>query len=37
LESIKKNIAALKILVEAQHKSMKEIREDQSKNLTYIH
>jgi hypothetical protein len=37
LESIKKNIDALKILVEAQHKSMKEIREDQSKNLTYIH
>lgn len=37
LEDIKKNIDALKILVEAQYKSMREIREDQSKNLTYIH
>lgn len=37
LEKIKKNIDALKILVEAQYKSIKEIREDQSKNLTYIH
>ena len=37
LESIKKNIDALKILVEAQYESMKEIREDQSRNLTYIH
>jgi hypothetical protein len=37
LEAIKKNIDALKILVEAQYKSMKEIREDQNKNLTYIH
>ena len=37
LEKIKKNIDALKILVEAQHKSIKKIREDQSKNLTYIH
>jgi hypothetical protein len=37
LEDIKKNIASLKILVEAQYKSMKEIRENQSKNLTYIH
>ena len=37
LEDIKKNIDALKILVEAQYESMKEIREDQSKNLTYIH
>jgi hypothetical protein len=37
LEDIKKNIAALKILVEAQYESMKEIREDQNKNLTYIH
>jgi hypothetical protein len=37
LEDIKKNINSLKILVEAQYKSMKEIREDQSKNLTYIH
>jgi hypothetical protein len=37
LEDIKKNIDALKILVEAQYKSMQEIRENQSKNLTYIH
>ena len=37
LEDIKKNIDALKILVEAQYKSMKEIRENQSNNLTYIH
>ena len=37
LEAIKKNIDALKILVEAQYKSMKEIREDQGNNLTYIH
>jgi len=37
LEDIKKNIDELKILVEAQYKSMKEIREDQSNNLTYIH
>ena len=37
LENIKKNIDALKILVEAQYESMKEIREDQSRNLTYIH
>ncbi len=37
LEEIKKNIDALKILVEAQYESMKEIREDQSKNLAYIH
>jgi hypothetical protein len=37
LEDIKKNIGELKILVEAQYKSMKEIREDQGNNLTYIH
>jgi hypothetical protein len=37
LEAIKKNIDSLKILVEAQYKSMKEIRENQSNNLTYIH
>jgi hypothetical protein len=37
LEDIKKNIDELKILVEAQYKSMKEIREDQGNNLTYIH
>lgn len=38
IEDIKKNIAELKILVEAQYKSMKEIKEDQgNNNLTYIH
>ena len=37
LEDVKKNIAALKILVEAQYESMKENRENQNKNLTYIH
>ena len=38
IEDIKKNIAELKLLVEAQYKSMKEIKEDQSNNnLTYIH
>ena len=37
LEDIKKNINALKILVEAQYESMKEIGENQNKNLTYIH
>ncbi len=34
IEDIKKNIDALKILVEAQYESMKEIREDQKKNLS---
>jgi archaellum component FlaC len=37
IEDIKKNIDALKILVEAQYESMKEVREDQNKTLTYIH
>ncbi len=37
LEDIKKNIDSLKVLVEAQYKSMREIRENQSNNLTYIH
>jgi hypothetical protein len=37
LEDIKKNIDALKILVEAQYESMKEVREDQNKTLNYIH
>jgi hypothetical protein len=37
IEDIKKNIDELKILVEAQFKSMKEIKEDQGNNLTYIH
>jgi archaellum component FlaC len=38
IEDIKKNIDELKILVEAQYKSMREIKENQgSNNLTYIH
>jgi hypothetical protein len=37
LESIKKNIDALKILIEAQYESMKEIRETENKTLDYIH
>ena len=37
LEAIKRNIASLKILVEAQYKSLTEIRDNQNKDLTYIH
>ena len=37
LEDIKKNIDALKILMEAQYESLKEINESQNKNLGYIH
>lgn len=37
IESIKKNIDTLKILIEAQYESMKEIRETQTKTLDYIH
>jgi len=37
LENIKKNIDSLKILVEAQYKSLTEIRENQNLDLTYIH
>jgi archaellum component FlaC len=37
IEDIKKNIAELKILVEAQFKSMKDMKEDQGNNLKYIH
>lgn len=37
LMAIKKNIASLKILVEAQYKSLIEIRENQNKDLTYIY
>jgi len=36
IEGIKKNIDALKILVEAQYESLKEIRERQNKDLQYI-
>jgi hypothetical protein len=37
LEDIKKNIDALKILIEAQYESMKEINDTQNKHLGYIH
>jgi hypothetical protein len=37
LENIKKNIDSLKILIETQFDSMKEIRETQNKTLDYIH
>ena len=37
LEDIKKSIDALKILIEAQYESIKEINETQNKNLGYIH
>jgi len=37
LDDVKKNIDALKILVEAQYESMKQIHEDRNKTLTYIH
>jgi hypothetical protein len=37
VEDIKKNIDALKILIEAHYESMKEINERQNKNLGYIH
>lgn len=36
VEDIKKNIDALKILIEAQYESMTEINETQNKNLGYI-
>lgn len=36
LDDIKKNIDALKILIEAQYEFMKLIREEQSKTLPYI-
>jgi hypothetical protein len=37
VEDIKKNIDALKILIEAHYESMKEISETQNQNLGYIH
>ncbi|UCF44916.1 MAG: hypothetical protein JSW44_03890 [Candidatus Bathyarchaeota archaeon] len=37
LGNVKKNIDALRILVEAQYESLKEIRENQNKNLSYIY
>ena len=37
LEDIKKNIDSLKILIEAQYESMKQIRETKTKALDYIH
>ena len=36
VEDIKKNIDALKILIDAHYESMKEINETQNKNLGYI-
>ncbi len=36
LEGIKKNIDSLKILLEAQYESLKDISEKQDKNLQYI-
>ena len=36
IEGIKKNVDALKILLEAQYESLKEISENQNKNLQYI-
>ena len=36
LDEVKKNIDALKILIEAQYESMKEIRETKTKALDYI-
>lgn len=36
VEDIKKNIDALKILIEAHYESMKEINETQNQNLAYI-
>jgi hypothetical protein len=37
IEGIKKNIDSLKILLEAQYESLKDIRENQNKNLQYIY
>lgn len=37
LEDIKKNIDAIKILMEAQYESLKEINDKQTQNLSYIH
>ena len=37
LEVIKKNIASLKILMEAQYKSLTDIRDNQNQDLTYIY
>ena len=37
LEDIKKNIDALKVLIEAQYESMREIQETKTKALDYIH
>jgi hypothetical protein len=37
VEDIKRNIDSLKILIEAQFESMKEINDKQNQNLGYIH
>jgi archaellum component FlaC len=36
IEDIKKNIDALKILIEAQYESLKDINDKQNQNLAYI-
>ncbi len=36
IEDIKKNIDAVKILIEAQYESLKEINDTQNRNLAYI-
>jgi len=37
IDNIKKNIDALKILMEAQYESMKQIKDTENKTLDYIH
>lgn len=37
IEEVKKNIDALKILIEAQYESLKDINDKQNQNLAYIH
>ncbi len=37
IESIKKNIESLKILLEAQYESLKEIKDSQDRNLRYVY
>jgi len=37
LEDIKKNIDALKILIEAQYEALKDINDKQNQNLAYIY
>ena len=37
IDAIKKNIDALKILIDAHYEAMKEINDKQTRNLSYIH